>query len=251
MATSCNNTTQFGRKDNENKQVAIRKKDKDYSRVAIVRPLQSKCTIPEDNNQSIVAMRPSLKMYSDNTAVTHNETSVAVPSNIAMLPRVAGKFAAKLDMSIIPTCSHRIPAVTRVHNITETTMVQPKNMMDINISDVVEIMQQEMSPQENPFYCSEYVEDIFQYMLQSEVMDCYRLPRDYLSVQVAISPNSRAILIDWLISVHIQFKLLQETLHITIDILDRYLKVFIIAHFNIFVSIATYICSHSYIYSYP
>ena len=34
----------------------------------------------------------------------------------------------------------------------------------------------------------------------------------------------RAVLVDWLIEVHSQFKLLQETLYITIYIIDRYLQ---------------------------
>ena len=35
----------------------------------------------------------------------------------------------------------------------------------------------------------------------------------------------RAILVDWLIQVHLRFRLLQETLYITISILDRFLAV--------------------------
>jgi len=34
----------------------------------------------------------------------------------------------------------------------------------------------------------------------------------------------RAILIDWLIQVHLRFTLLQETLYLTISVIDRYLQ---------------------------
>jgi G2/mitotic-specific cyclin-B, other len=34
----------------------------------------------------------------------------------------------------------------------------------------------------------------------------------------------RAILVDWLIEVHLKFKLLPETLYITINVIDRYLE---------------------------
>jgi G2/mitotic-specific cyclin-B, other len=34
----------------------------------------------------------------------------------------------------------------------------------------------------------------------------------------------RAILVDWLIDVHLKFKLLNETLFLTINIIDRYLS---------------------------
>lgn len=35
----------------------------------------------------------------------------------------------------------------------------------------------------------------------------------------------RAILVDWLVDVHLKFKLLSETLFLTINIIDRFLSV--------------------------
>ena len=43
--------------------------------------------------------------------------------------------------------------------------------------------------------------------------------------QPQINSKMRAILIDWLIQVHLKFNLLQETLYLTISIIDRYLQV--------------------------
>jgi hypothetical protein len=34
----------------------------------------------------------------------------------------------------------------------------------------------------------------------------------------------RAILIDWLVEVHLKFKLLPETLYLTVNLIDRYLS---------------------------
>jgi len=34
----------------------------------------------------------------------------------------------------------------------------------------------------------------------------------------------RSILIDWLVEVHLKFKLLPETLYLTVNIIDRYLS---------------------------
>ena len=39
-----------------------------------------------------------------------------------------------------------------------------------------------------------------------------------------MNENVRAILIDWLINVHMKFKLLPETLFITINLIDRFLS---------------------------
>jgi len=44
-----------------------------------------------------------------------------------------------------------------------------------------------------------------------------------LKVQKDINEKMRGILIDWLVEVHLKFKLLPETLYLTINIIDRYL----------------------------
>ena len=44
---------------------------------------------------------------------------------------------------------------------------------------------------------------------------------DYLSGQSEILPKMRSVLVDWLIGVHLQFHLLQETLYTTVAIIDR------------------------------
>jgi len=42
--------------------------------------------------------------------------------------------------------------------------------------------------------------------------------------QVDINEKMRAILVDWIIEVHLKFKLLPETLFLTINLIDRYLE---------------------------
>lgn len=44
--------------------------------------------------------------------------------------------------------------------------------------------------------------------------------------QTEVNENVRAILVDWLINVHAKFKLLPETLFITVNLIDRYLSLF-------------------------
>lgn len=39
-----------------------------------------------------------------------------------------------------------------------------------------------------------------------------------------IHPKMRAILIDWLVDVHLKFKLLPESLYLTVNLIDRYLS---------------------------
>jgi hypothetical protein len=46
----------------------------------------------------------------------------------------------------------------------------------------------------------------------------------YMTRQNDINEKMRAILIDWLIEVHYKFKLLPETLFLTVNLIDRYLE---------------------------
>merc|ERR1711862_1086290 len=77
---------------------------------------------------------------------------------------------------------------------------------------------------ENPQLVVEYVNEIYAYMRYLE--DKQSISEEYLShVKSTIMPKMRAVLVDWLIQVHQQFNLLQETLYLTIAVLDRFLQV--------------------------
>lgn len=47
---------------------------------------------------------------------------------------------------------------------------------------------------------------------------------DYMHAQTDINEKMRAILIDWLIDVHLKFKLDPETMNLTVNIIDRFLS---------------------------
>lgn len=83
---------------------------------------------------------------------------------------------------------------------------------------------------EDPFYCTDYVEDVYQFLKESEQNPVYIISARFLSNQSKVTSHHRCVLIDWLVQVQRKFKLLQETLYITIDILDRYLDVSQVTH---------------------
>lgn len=74
----------------------------------------------------------------------------------------------------------------------------------------------------NPQLVTDYVNEIYNYLRSVESIQSVKV--DYLVGQTEILPKMRAVLIDWLVGVHLQFHLLQETLYITVAILDRYLQ---------------------------
>ena len=46
----------------------------------------------------------------------------------------------------------------------------------------------------------------------------------YMIHQTDINEKMRSILIDWLVEVHLKFKLVPETLFLTVNLIDRYLE---------------------------
>merc|ERR1712098_1034296 len=74
----------------------------------------------------------------------------------------------------------------------------------------------------NPQLCSEYAKETFVYLKQLELRGAIK--PDFLA-GCPTSDKMRAVLVDWLVEVQIQFKLLQETLFLTVDTIDRFLAV--------------------------
>jgi len=75
---------------------------------------------------------------------------------------------------------------------------------------------------ENPQSVHEYAAEIFGQLFRDEAAF---LPRpNYMEAQTDINGKMRAILIDWLIEVHMKYRLRPETLFLTVNLIDRYLS---------------------------
>lgn len=74
----------------------------------------------------------------------------------------------------------------------------------------------------DPFMVSEYVEEIFEYMHKLELET---LPDpNYMTKQKNFKPKMRSILVDWIVEVHLRFRLLPETLFLAINLMDRFMS---------------------------
>ncbi|KAL4447373.1 hypothetical protein ABPG77_007406 [Micractinium sp. CCAP 211/92] len=74
----------------------------------------------------------------------------------------------------------------------------------------------------DPLAATDFVADIFSYYKRVEPQ--LRVAPDYMSRQTDINEKMRAILIDWLVDVHLKFKLMPETLYLTVNLIDRFLE---------------------------
>lgn len=74
----------------------------------------------------------------------------------------------------------------------------------------------------NPSYVPEYITEILSYYLKID--EDTKPLFGYMDKQTEINMKMRAILIDWLVDVHLKFKLTPETLYITVNLIDKYLS---------------------------
>ncbi|KVH98294.1 G2/mitotic-specific cyclin C13-1-like [Cynara cardunculus var. scolymus] len=81
-------------------------------------------------------------------------------------------------------------------------------------------------PSIDPQMCEPYVSDIYQYLHKMEMEEKRRPLADYIEkVQKDVNVNMRGVLIDWLVEVAEEYKLLPDSLYLTISYIDRFLSV--------------------------
>jgi len=74
----------------------------------------------------------------------------------------------------------------------------------------------------DPQIVQEYAPDIIRNFFETEAL---ALPQaNYMETQADVTSKMRMILIDWLLEVHLKYRLCPETLHLTVNLIDRYLS---------------------------
>lgn len=89
---------------------------------------------------------------------------------------------------------------------------------DPRVSSITDI---DSGDKSNPQTAHEYAAEIYTHFHKIEAR--YLPPSTYMNKQPEISPWMRGVLVDWLVEVHLKFKLMPETLYLTVNVVDRYL----------------------------
>lgn len=109
----------------------------------------------------------------------------------------------------------------------ENTTKPDKPALQISSRAPLQNMSYENLPQpiaissQNPQLVKIYSEEIFEFLEATEEETLVK--GDYFLLHTEINHTSRAFLIDWLVNIHSKFRLLQETLFIAVNLVDRYL----------------------------
>nr|KJB59694.1 hypothetical protein B456_009G267700 [Gossypium raimondii] len=129
------------------------------------------------------------------------------------------------DCSIIDVDNSDVPMFVQ-H--TEAMMEEIERMQEVEMEDVDDddddpLVDIDNCDKTNPLAVVEYIDDLYQFYKKAECTGC--VPPNYMEQQYDINQRMRGILIDWLVEVHYKFELMEETLYLTINLIDRFLAV--------------------------
>ncbi|KAG0472388.1 hypothetical protein HPP92_016934 [Vanilla planifolia] len=126
--------------------------------------------------------------------------------------RVAlGELPTLSNAAVHRSASNRAPSRTRARSRKEEAAGEASNVRGKETDD--------------PQFCPHYALDIYSYLRCMEVEEKRRPLLGYIEkIQTDVNPNMRGILVDWLVEVAEEYKLVSDTLFLTVSYIDRYLS---------------------------
>ncbi|CAH2073904.1 unnamed protein product [Thlaspi arvense] len=107
-------------------------------------------------------------------------------------------------------------------SVTYSSVLSARSKAACGITNKPKILDIDESDKDNHLAAVEYVDDMYAFYKEVEKES---QPQMYMHIQTDMNEKMRAILIDWLLEVHIKFELNPETLYLTVNIIDRFLSV--------------------------
>ncbi|XP_058781171.1 putative cyclin-A3-1 [Vicia villosa] len=147
-------------------------------------------------------------------------------SPIALVPKrqrvVLEQFP---DLNFPDYQSIQNPQCTENPNLTKSESTSILSLLPISNMDNP-VCNKSNAKRENQPIIEPYVSDISDYLRAMEIQEKRRPDVDYMdNVQRSITTNMRGTLVDWLVEVADEYKLLQETLHLAVSYIDRFLSI--------------------------
>lgn len=185
------------------KNTSIERKDATVSRI-IVPPVQSKMEVSPSKSDSLSVSMDETMSTCD--SLNSPDVEYIDSNDIAAIESIERKTSSKLSISD--------------HVETTGNVCKREILVEMGTSEkIVDLDVDFMDPQ----LCATIACDIYQHLRASEAKK--RPSVDFMEkVQKDINASMRAILIDWLVEVAEEYRLVPDTLYLTINYIDRYLS---------------------------
>ncbi|PIN17229.1 Cyclin B [Handroanthus impetiginosus] len=177
-----------------------------------------------DKNVQIPAHRPITRKYAAQMAVSQNP----FPEEAKKPKTSANELTIWEDIPLTDAEDHgaaKDQPVPMSLEQSEFEMTEKNQMKEVEMEDIFEeetVLDIDGGDAKDPLAAVDYVEDLHAYYKKMESSSC--VSPDYMVHQFDINERMRAILIDWLIEVHHKFELRDETLFLTVNLIDRFLE---------------------------
>lgn len=193
----------------------LRREDSNLSHKSLT---QLRAALAKNEGQKVLKKEPVVQVK---PAVLKREPVVAKPLAITAALKVKD-VAAVLPMSPgrLNKLRRQPAAAAAVPEVVAPVQPVAYSLSGQRLNEVEDI---DADDRENLILVSEYVNDIYDYLYQLE--EEQPINKDHLANQQDVSYKMRAVLIDWINEVHLQFHLAPETFHMAVGIIDRYLQV--------------------------
>ncbi|KAL4579077.1 hypothetical protein LXL04_015212 [Taraxacum kok-saghyz] len=181
---------------------------------------------PIANKKPVPVRRPITRTFSSQTTT---KPSLPLPISKPSLPLPEGKKPKvqiirddeieNLDCNIIDVEDDFNAPMFVQHT---EAMLEEIDKMDEDVYEEEPLLDIDSGDKGNHLAVVEYIDEIFMHYKKQEVLSC--ISPTYMSKQHDITDRMRGILIDWLVEVHYKFELMEETLYLTVNLIDRFLE---------------------------
>ncbi|XP_078163360.1 cyclin-B2-1-like isoform X2 [Carex rostrata] len=187
----------------------------------------------DENRHAILKPSTNFRAMGNRRALSNIENLVGAPQSYACpvtKKQLTESFAASLakkehlPMAVCQVVDHKSVTDSPIPMVEELEYMKAEEL-EIEMEDVSEditLVDIDSADAKNPLKVVDYVEEIYGTYRNIEETSCVN--PEYMAKQPDINDRMRAILIDWLIEVHYKFELMDETLYLTVNIIDRFLE---------------------------
>ncbi|XP_047971789.1 G2/mitotic-specific cyclin-2-like [Salvia hispanica] len=175
-----------------------------------------------DKNGPVPAHRPITRKYAAQMAVSQHQC----PEE-SKRPKTSSsgiEFTVWEDVPLTDADDNVADKDQPMPMLLERSEIEKDQMGEVEMEDIFEetVLDIDGGDAKDPLAVVDYVEDLYASYKKMESSSC--VSPCYMSQQFDINERMRAILIDWLIEVHHKFELREETLFLTVNLIDRFLE---------------------------
>ena len=196
-------------------QIAFKKKKKEGANSLHKKSNSSNVKYCSTKNSKEKQKKPSIKLRNKNRSqknILTSNHSISINDDVIMK-----------DENINPNIISKVYSTNRNNTINAINRSTNKMIEDVEMKiENTNISEKKEIKNINVQNVDEYFGDICNEFFTHE--EKYLVNPQYMSKQSDINFRMRAILIDWLIDVHLKYKLVPQTMYIAVNLIDRYLS---------------------------